>query len=281
MQTHLIPLDAIDADSLPRDRSALDPEALAELCASIKANGLRTPIEIYAPRDRRPGDPLGLISGYRRLAAFRQLQAENPADPAWRAIPAVYRHVERPQLLQLMVEENDIRAAISPWDQARVAVMTVPDDFPTVDAAVAALYPAADRQRRARIRAIAVVVDELFDVLLTPETLSMRQLERLAAACRGGFTDLIEGTLRQSKARTAAAQWLALENVLREAEAEARAPSAPDPRPGRPRRQARLKSGLVMRREMTREGWCLRFTGKEATGALLEEVMDWVEGKVG
>ncbi|MCR8724249.1 ParB/RepB/Spo0J family partition protein [Frigidibacter sp. ROC022] len=278
MDIRLIPLDAIDADSLPRDRSVTDESGLEELCASIRANGLRSPIELHLLHDRS-GPGFGLVSGHRRLAAFRRLHAARPEDASFQTIPAVVRHASRDQLLRMMVEENDIRAAISPWDQARIAVTSVPDDFPTVDAAVAALYPAASRQRRARIRAVAVVVEELYDVLLTPERLSMRQLERLAAACRGGFTDLIEGALRQSRASSSAAQWAVLENVLREAEAEARAAAPSDPRPGRPRRQVRLKSGLVMRREMTRNGWCLHFTGKQATGELLEEVMDWVEGK--
>ncbi len=110
----------------------------------------------------------------------------------------------------------------------------MPEPFATLDAAVAGLYPAADRQRRARIRAMAEVVAAFGPRLISPETLSMRRLERLAAAARGGFSALIDGALPQSKATTAAAQWEMLENVLREAEAEARAPRPPTPAPAAP-----------------------------------------------
>ena len=278
----LIPLAAIAADSLPRDRSHLDPVALAELTASIRATGLRTPIEIHALPASLAGPSFGLISGARRLAAFRALNAAAPADASWQSIPAAIRHVTgRAELLRLMVEENDARADIAPWDQARIAVAAVPEPFATIDAAVAGLYPSADRQRRARIRAVAEVVSSLAAVLIAPETLSLRKLERLAAATRGGFSTLIDGALRQSKAATAAAQWEVLESILREAETESRSPLSPDPRPGRPRRMVKARPDLWIRRELTREGWSLRFTGPAATGALIEEIMDAVEAEWG
>ncbi|MDH3263066.1 MAG: hypothetical protein OEM24_03620 [Paracoccaceae bacterium] len=41
-------LDAIDVEALPRDRTSLCPEALAELRASILPSGLRQPVEVFA-----------------------------------------------------------------------------------------------------------------------------------------------------------------------------------------------------------------------------------------
>ena len=272
-----IPLSQIDATSLPRDRTALDPVALDELTASIRAQGLRLPVELHVLPATLDGPLYGLVSGFRRLTAIRALAADSPADPRWHSIPAFVTHIrDRAALLRLMVEENDARADVTPWDQGRVAHRAVPDPFATLDAAVAGLYPTADRQRRARIRSIAAVVADLGGVLKSPESLSMRKLERLAAACRGGFTELITCALSESRAASSEAQWEVLENVLREAESEARTP-APDPRPGRPRRFIRPRPDLTIRRELTRDGWCLRFTGRAATGAVMEEIMDAVE----
>jgi ParB family chromosome partitioning protein len=279
-----VPLAAIADDLIPRDRSLLDTAALAELAAPIAADGLRQPVELLPFEEPdADGHTHALLSGFRRLTAFRQLHADFPASPDFAAIPALERPLAGPlsDALRLMVEENDIRADIAPWDQARIAVESVPGFFPTTDAAVAALYPHADRSRRARIRAACCVVEDLGHVLREPHALTLRRLERLAAACRGGFTSLIEVALRQSTARTAAAQWAVLETVLLEAEREARAEDPPDPRPGRPRRYIRPREGLWIRRERTQAGWCLRFTGPEASGALMEDIMDMVERMVG
>ena len=47
MQVADIPLSQIAADILPRDRSHADPAALDDLIRSIKAMGLRQPIEVF------------------------------------------------------------------------------------------------------------------------------------------------------------------------------------------------------------------------------------------
>jgi len=279
---HLIPLDAIADDALPRDRGHLDPAALAELRLSILRDGLRQPVELVELEAEHDGRTHGLLAGLRRLTAFRALRADFPQNPDWAAIPAFIRPPAAwADTLRQMVEENDIRADIAPWDQARIAVDLVPEPFETVDAAVAALYRSADRQRRARIRAACVVVEELSDLLAAPHTLTLRRLERLSAACRGGFTPLLRLALEESRTRDPARQWRVIENVLREAEAEARDPSPPDPRPGRPRRMAHPRPGLTIRRERTDYGWSLHFTGREASGPLMEDIMDEVERLVG
>ena len=49
-------------------------------------------------------------------------------------------------------------------------------------------------------------------------------------------------------------------------------------RRGRPRRVLQLRQRLLIRRELTKDGWILRFSGPEARkGALLDEVFDAVE----
>ena len=270
-----IPTAEIDENALPRDRTHLDDTALQELRLSIATHGLRTPIEVF-----QTDQGSALISGFRRLTAIRALHTLTQ-NPAHASIPATILHPKSiAEALTLMVEENDIRADLSPWEKGRIAVAARNHGhFDTIDAAIAALYPVADKMRRSRLRALALVVEELDGHLTAPETLSLRQSLRLAAALRAGFTDLIRVALDQSHTKTPEANWTLLLPILDEAEQSLKDPTPY--RPGRPRRIITPRRGLTVRRELAPEGWVLRFTGPEATGMLMETVMDEVERLVG
>ena len=60
-----LPLDAIDATALPRDRTTLNSAAMDDLTASIAANGLRQPIEVWQLSTPAPPLSHGLIAGFR------------------------------------------------------------------------------------------------------------------------------------------------------------------------------------------------------------------------
>jgi ParB family chromosome partitioning protein len=109
----------------------------------------------------------------------------------------------------------------------------------------------------------------------------MRQMLRLATALRNGFAEPIETALRESSARDPESQWQTLLPYLVESERFATAEPEPDTparaRLGRPQRISRPRPGLVIRREIARDGYLLRFTGKEATSSLLDEVLDEIE----
>ncbi len=278
----LIPLTQIAEDALPRDRTALDATDLGELRASILASGLRMPVEVFEDVNPNAPAPYGLLSGFRRLRVFRELSGEWGL-PQYAGIPAILRApASIPDALARMVEENDIRTDITPWDKARIVIEAVARGyFPNIDSAIDGLYAAADRQRRARIRAMCVVVEELPNHLTDAAALSQRQLLRLAAACRGGFADLIRDALMRSSAKSAAAQMALLDPIVREAEWEVAQPSPADPRPGRPRRMCHPRRDLHIRRERLPDGWCLRFTGPEAKGGLMEDIMDQIERDYG
>ncbi len=82
---------------------------------------------------------------------------------------------------------------------------------------------------------MARVVMEFDGHLATPERLNQRQMLRLAAAARAGFTALIRHALTQSHATSLPRQWQVLEAVL--AEAEVRSPHpirCPIPSPAAP-----------------------------------------------
>lgn len=277
----LLPLAEIRDDALLRDRTALDAGLIDELLASILAEGLRQPIEVWTLSKPTNNHRYGLISGLRRLTVFRRL-ATSPSGTAFATIPAFVRTPENlPAAMAAMVSENEIRAEITPWEKGALIAATVEDGlFPTPDAAVEALYPALPRQKRARLRAFALVVDELQGRLTTPERLTVARMERLAACLRGGYTALIHDILDDYRDRNLDAQWSALAPVFAEAAASPEEEVLPHPflTQGRPRRLLHLRQGLTLRREWTRTGWCLHFTGPEAKkGGLMDDVMDEIE----
>jgi ParB family chromosome partitioning protein len=280
----LIPLDAIAVTALPRDRTGLDPEPFEELKASLRVSGLRAPVEVFprtpdperAPEADDAPPRYGLISGCRRLAAFRALRDEG--EQGFDAIPAFIRAIAPAQAFRAMVEENEIREPLSPWERGRAAILAVEAGFfETVEAAIDALHPGAAKQKRHKLRAVARVVDEMDGLWTAPERLSQKTLLDLADALRAGFGPPIAETLRAARGAPHERQWEAVRPYLAEYLAERETPPDPPHTPGRPKRLVHLRPSLTVRRERTREGYVLRFSGSEATSPLLDEVLDEIE----
>jgi ParB family transcriptional regulator, chromosome partitioning protein len=267
---HRIALSDIDADALPRDRTHADAGLDQELCRSILTDGLRQPVELFELADGE-SHRYGLIAGHRRLAACRRL---GHADIA----AFVRQPRDLPAALAAMVTENEIRAPISSWEKAAL-ILRCRDAglFPTLDAAIDGLFAALSRQKRARLRGAAMVAEAFDGLFATPEALSMQRIERLAAALRAGWDELLLDALPDRRSHGLASQWAALEPLIAEAldpPPGAAAPGAPNA----PRRLVRLKQGLTIRRELSRSGWVLRFSGPEARSpGLMEDVMDHIE----
>ncbi len=267
---HQLPTDQIDAHALLRDRTTLDPTALADLAASIARDGLRQPIEVWQLSTPTETHRYGLISGLRRLTAHQRLRL--PTIPAFLRTPT-----DIPDAMAAMIAENEIRADLSPWERGLTLVRAVAEGlFPTLDEAVATLHPTATRQKRTRLRTLAMVAEEFEGTFTTPESLTHQQIERLAAAMRGNLTPLIHHILSETEGAPLPTQWRSLIPTLTEAltpETEETPAKA-----ARPRRMLHLKQGLTIRREKCRGGWSLHFTGPEArSGALLDDVFDKVE----
>jgi len=53
------------------------------------------------------------------------------------------------------------------------------------------------------------------------------------------------------------------------------------PRPGCPRRLSRPRPGLTIRREQTRDGYSLHFTGRDASSWLMDDVFGDIERMYG
>jgi ParB family chromosome partitioning protein len=277
-----IPTEAVAEDALQRDRTAVDPQSLEELQHSIFASGLRMPIEVFPLTEPDGPRRFGLISGFRRLAAFRALAGFGLAG--FDTIPAFVRApADEVAALTAMVEENAIRVEVSPWEQAGLAVVATDRGlFPTIDAAIDTLYANLSRDKRRRLRDIATLACEI-QGLARPETLSLRRLLRLAAAVARGYGPLIQHAITGSAARSPEDQWRLLQPIL----AECDDPAIPDPDPARgerdrPRRiYADGRLAFRVRREWSPDGWILRFTGRDARGELLDRVFDEIERLLG
>ncbi|WP_299609180.1 ParB N-terminal domain-containing protein [uncultured Tateyamaria sp.] len=268
---HHIPTSQIDAHALPRDRGTHDAQAQTELEHSILTQGLRQPIEVWHLSQPRDGHAYGLISGFRRLAAARALKHDT--------IPVFLRTPKDiPDALASMVTENEIRVQISPWEKGRLILDCIRSElFDTEDTAIAALFGTLSRQKKARLRSIVLVVQVFDGALATPERLSVSRIERLASALRAGWEDLLSDTLRTSGSHTLEGQWAALDPVLTEALNPRHDDAAPGT-PRAPRRSIKFAQGLQIRRELTRTGWILRFSGREAkVPGLMDDVMETIE----
>jgi ParB family chromosome partitioning protein len=87
-------------------RTRFDPEALAELSASIKATGVLQPVLV-----RRTADSYQLVAGERRLRAAEACGLEN--------IPAIIRDVGDLEMMELALIENIQREDLNPIDEAK------------------------------------------------------------------------------------------------------------------------------------------------------------------
>src|SRR5690606_4821055 len=250
-----------------------------ELKASIGSNGVRMPIEVFALEEPRGDKVWGLISGYRRLYALREL-FEYSELARFAEVPALVRPFRSTaEAMVAVVGENALRAGLSPWERGRIAVAARDAGaYPTVEAAVEGLYAAANRTKRGRLRGLARLVEELADALHAPERLSERQALRLADAVQAGHAPMLREVLAKIDP---ARQWPALAEVLAEIARLEELELSGDPRtPRRGRRAAperRKVARLKGRRELSGRGCVLTVTGPDATEALAAAIMAQIQ----
>src|SRR5690606_22067651 len=105
-----VPLARITANPF-QPRREFEPEALSELEASIRENGLLQPLVV---RPAKEGAPIGadweLVAGERRMRAVRRL--------GWTEVPVIVRDMDDRTLLVLAIVENVQRAGLSPLEEA-------------------------------------------------------------------------------------------------------------------------------------------------------------------
>ena len=252
-----LPLAAIAADHLLRDRlPAEDADAVA-LRESLRLHGQRTPIEVTPVAGALP---YGLISGWRRLEALKALHAETGAA----RFATVQALVRRPETAAdayvAMVEENEIRVGLSQYERARVAARAAERGvFESEEAALRALFAGASRPKRSRIRAFLEIHRALDGSLRFPAHLPERLGLALVERIRAGGAPALAAALASGDPRTPEAELAIL----------ARAVKAPAPV-----REAgvEIRPGVRLLDALSGQTLTLRLTGDGVGPALRDEI---------
>jgi hypothetical protein len=190
-----LPLEVIAPDHLTRDRLPLEDDEMAALRASLRTHGQRMPIEVTPLSGALP---YGLISGWRRLVALKALHAET-GEARFATVKALVRRPETvADAYAAMVEENEIRVGLSHYERARVAALaTRRGVFESEKKALLALFPAASRAKRSRIRAFLEIYHALDGALRfpahLPERLGLALVEKVRAGQGAAIADAISG----------------------------------------------------------------------------------------
>jgi len=244
-----LPFGAVVEDYLVRDRVKIDPEDLESLKASLKARGQQTPIEVVDMEEGR----FGLISGWRRLTALKQLADEAGTDAAQTVQALLRRPEDAPAAYVAMVEENEIRVGLGYFERARITLKAVElGVFATDKAALGTLFASASRAKRSKIKSFMPVVAALEDALRFPSALNERIGLQLSKALEqdSGFATRLKDRLRKADAASAEAEQALLARALSGAEADIAPVPAKTrkPEPVNPRPAQQLAEGIYAQR---------------------------------
>jgi len=221
----------------------------------------------------------GLLSGYRRLLAVQELLAQS-GQQKYRSIRALVRDPETSgKAFAAMVEENEIRAALSHFERGRIAVMAAKQGaFANTEAAVEAMFAQASKAKRSKVRSFALIFEELGDMLNFAEALTEKQGLRLAGALRDGGEPQLRAALAEGQGAEPHEEWALLEAAL-----DAMSVTPKPARGGRPRTTPapgwqsdtalRLSNGTVLRREVDGRGHLLRIEGRHVDQEMMEIIM--------
>lgn len=202
-----IAIAGIELRHLTRDRLHFDPSEMAALSASLAERGQQTPIEVVA----LDGDRYGLISGLRRIIALRDLGESE--------VLALVRKPEGSRgAYQAMVEENEIRAGVSFYERAHIAIAAAGQGvYPDIRTAVKTLFAHAPKAKRSKILKFVTLCETIGPSLsfpaMVPEHLGLALAKAIEAdpKCAGR----IEAALKSSQSMGAAEERLALERALK------------------------------------------------------------------
>lgn len=170
-----LPLDAVDAGYLVRDRIGVSQEDQSALIDSLRARGQQTAIDVVDLGAERAGGRYGLISGWRRLMALRHLH-DDTGETRFALVQArITRPGETSEAYLAMIEENEIRAGLSHYERARIAVRAVEEGVFAHDrAALDWLYSNVSRAKKSKIRSFVSLVRQLDGALRFPAAIGER-----------------------------------------------------------------------------------------------------------
>jgi ParB family chromosome partitioning protein len=273
-----LPLGAIAADHLTRDRVPAEDEDMAALRESIRAHGQRAPIEVTAiseagsgAGDGAGGLAYGLLSGWRRLAALKALHAET-GEPRFATVQALLRRPETAaEAYVTMVEENEVRVGLSQYERARVAALaTRRGVFASEKEALLALFATASRPKRSRIRAFLEIYHALDGSLRFPAHLPERLGLAVVEALRAGRGGEIAAALERADPQTPEAELAAIAAALTpprpQRTPKARPTAEPEPGP------EAIRPGVALETALRGRTLTLTLTGPGVGPKLLEEI---------
>ena len=212
-----LPLEAVVADHLIRDRAVIDEGEMEALIESLRARGQQVPIEVTDLGDGR----YGLISGWRRLTALRRLAEEG--ESAGRVVAFLRRPKGDADAYLAMVEENEIRANLGFWERGRIVARAVEHGvFPDARAALNGLFGSVPRARRSKIGSFVTLAQKLDGRLSFPQALTERLGLALAQQVKAaeetgadalehflaGLAATVSGTATADDEMAAVSEWL-------------------------------------------------------------------------
>lgn len=256
-----LPLDAIEVDHLIRDRIAGDAEEMAALKASLLARGQQQPIDVVDLGQGR----YGLISGWRRLSALRELLDET-GEARFGSVLALLRRPEGASDAYLaMVEENEIRLGLSHYERARIAALAADQGvFASPQEALRGLFANASRAKRSKIGSFITLHRALGDALRFPAAIPERLGLALAQAieAEASFGPRLAADLLAHPAATPAEETARLARALKPAKTgSVNAESA---------KEIRIDKAL------TERGLRVTLTGSGVTEALVQRLAAWL-----
>lgn len=266
-----LPLEAVEAGHLLRDRIPSEGEDMAALIESLRARGQQVPIEVSDMGAEAPdGLRYGLISGWRRLMALRRLHGETGED-RFASVLAVLRRPEGASEAYLaMVEENEIRVGLSYYERARVAARAAEAGvFADTGAAIRALFASASKAKRSKIQSFVRIYEALDEWLAYPAALPERLGLKLAKVLDAGQAKVIQDALAMAAAGSAEAEMAALGRAVSTAQEQVR--GAGVPKAAGPA-TSEIAPGVRMQRG--RRG--LTLSGPGVDSGLEEALADWL-----
>ena len=280
-----LPLSQIDADAMVRDRIDLGKDEMMELRQSIATSGLRLPIEVFEFESPRAIDVrYALISGYRRYMAVKAL-CELTGDDKYSTVRAIIRpRANADAAFISMVEENEVRAQLTPFERGRIAVISAQQGaFVNVEQAVDRLYATASKAKRSKVRSFALIFQELGDMLSFPEALTEKRGLRLAQALRGGSDTGLRDALARRVPDNAEQEWATVESEIAQPADDAHV-RAWDGRPSRDKTYGwqgadtlETTSGITIRKMRDDRGYTLRFEGPRLDSDLMDSLMSEIQ----
>jgi len=200
-----LPLAAIGIQHLVRDRLVIDEAEMEQLKASLAERGQQSPIDVV-----RDGARYGLISGLRRVLALKALGETE-------VLALVRRPESASEAYVAMVEENEIRANLSFYERANIAVAAVGlGVYRTPKEAVAELFAHASPAKRSKILKFVVLREAIGRSLRFPAAIPEKLGLALATVIEVDRTVALRlsDALRKSPPEDAAAERRTLERAL-------------------------------------------------------------------